>query len=81
MRELWSDDTIQAMLEGRSNRHVYAKISKEMEEMGFSKTAEQCASKIKKLKFKYRKIKDANNRSGARKKGLALLQHHGWTRC
>ena len=40
---------IQAMLEGsRSNRHVYGKISKEMEEMGFSKTADQCASKTKK---------------------------------
>ena len=63
--ELWSENTLQAMLEGsRSNRHVFAKISKGMEEGGFSKTADQCASKIKKLKFEYQKIKDANNRSG-----------------
>ena len=35
--QLWSKDTIQAMLEGsRSNKHVYAKISKGMEEVGVS---------------------------------------------
>ena len=45
---LWSEGTIRAMLEGsRSNKHVFLKIATEMEQAGFSKSAEQCASKIK----------------------------------
>ena len=46
--DLWSEETIQAMLEGsRSNKHVFLKIATEMEQAEFSKSAEQCASKIK----------------------------------
>ena len=46
--DLWSEDTIQAMLEGsRSNKHVFLEIATEMEQARFSKSAEQCASKIK----------------------------------
>ena len=45
---LWSEDTIQATLEGRrGNKHVSLKIATEMEQVGCSKSAEQCASKIK----------------------------------
>ena len=44
MINLWSKDTIQAMLEGsRSNKHVFLKIATEMEQA----RAEQCVSKIK----------------------------------
>ena len=45
---LWSEDTIQATLEGsRSNKPVFLKIATEMEQAGCSKSAEQCASRIK----------------------------------
>ena len=63
--ELWSKDSIQGMLEGsRRNRDVYAKIAKNMNEAGYEKTVEQCAGKIKKLKFEYRRIRDSNSRTG-----------------
>ena len=50
INNLWSEGTTQAMLEGsRSNtsKHVFLKRATEMEQAGFSKSAEQCASKIK----------------------------------
>ena len=63
--DIWSEDCIQAMLEGaRRNKDVFIKISKEMEMAGFKKTADQCSSKIKKLRFEYRKIKDKNGKTG-----------------
>ena len=65
LTELWSEDSIQGMLEGsRRNRDVYAKIAKNMNETGYEKTVEQCARKIKKLKFEYRRIRDSNSRTG-----------------
>lgn len=33
--------------------YVFAKIATEMRAHGYGKTAEQCAGKIKKLKFEY----------------------------
>ena len=63
--DIWSEDSIQAMLEGaRQNKDVFLKISREMEMAGFKKTADQCSSKIKKLRFEYRKIKDKNGKTG-----------------
>ena len=45
--QIWSKDSIQAMLEGsKRNKDVYRKISQEMEAAGFSKTSEQCNSKM-----------------------------------
>jgi len=44
---LWSDDTIQAQLEGcRRNSEVYRKIAKELTEAGYVRTMEQCRKKI-----------------------------------
>ena len=55
----WSDDTIQAQLEGcRRNCNIYKKIAKELTEAGHNRTLEQCRDKMKKLKAKYKKIKD-----------------------
>ena len=63
--ELWSEDSIQGMLEGgRRNRDIYAKVVKIMYEAGYEKRVEQCAAKIKKLKFEYRRIRDSNSRTG-----------------
>ena len=36
-----------------------------MSQAGYNKTGEQCREKIKKLKLKYKKIKDAQQTSGA----------------
>ena len=66
---VWSEGAIQAMLEGsRRNRDVYVKISREMEEAGYSRTAKQCSSKIKKLRFEYRKIRDKHGKTGEGRK-------------
>ena len=55
---IWSDDTIQAQLEGCiRNSDVYRKIAKELTEEGH-RTLEQCHDKMKKLKAQYKKIKD-----------------------
>ena len=52
----WSEDSIQAMLEGsKRNKDVYRKISQEMESAGYCKTGEQCSTKMKKLRYKYNK--------------------------
>ena len=62
---LWSEDSIQAMLEGcKRNKDVYAKLAKQMEETGYHKTGDQCSRKINKLKYEYRRIKDNNEQSG-----------------
>ena len=56
--ELWSEDVIQEMLEGsKRNKDVYAKIAKELEKEGYKKSGEQCSSKIKRLRFEYKKIR------------------------
>lgn len=64
--DIWADEEIQALLESaRRNKHVFERIAKEMSKAGYNKTAEQCRDKIKKLKIKYRKIKDVQQTSGA----------------
>ena len=62
---LWSEEGIQAMLEGcKRNKDVFLKLAKQMEAAGMDKTADQCNRKINKLKYEYRKIKDNSARSG-----------------
>ena len=49
--DAWGDETIQALLEGRTrNRHIYENIVHELEEAGYTRTWNQCRDKIKKLK-------------------------------
>uniref|UniRef100_A0A3B3QY72 Myb/SANT-like DNA-binding domain-containing protein n=1 Tax=Paramormyrops kingsleyae TaxID=1676925 RepID=A0A3B3QY72_9TELE len=63
---IWSDEQIQRDLDGTTrNKKVFAIISSRLEDMGHTRTTEQCRLKIKKLKQDYRKLKDHNNRSGA----------------
>ena len=60
---------IQEELDGSvRNKNIYKKISKEMEEMGYSRDWEQCKSKIKNLKVEYRAVKDNNGKSGKGRK-------------
>ena len=62
---IWSDDTVQAQLEGcRRNSDVYRKIAKELTEAGYTRTLEQCCDKVKKLKAEYKKVKDKRSEIG-----------------
>ena len=52
--EIWSEDSIQAQLEGcRRNKEIYEKISRELKDAGYERTAEQCREKAKKIKGEY----------------------------
>ena len=61
--ELWGEEGIQEQLEGaKRNKHVFEKIAKELQKTGSEKTAEQCRTKLKKLKLDYRKVKETGRR-------------------
>ena len=63
--ELWGEDSVQTHLEGaKHNKPVYERIAAELAKSGSNKTAEQCKSKIKKLKLEYRKECDKHNKTG-----------------
>ena len=63
--EIWGEDAIQRLFEAsRRNKEIYAKISREMEVAGFTRSPDQIASKLKKLKHEYRRIKDDHNQTG-----------------
>ena len=73
--ELWGEDTIQVQLEGcKRNKDVYLNISKQMNEAGYEKTADQCRDKAKKLKTTYRKIKDKHGKTGEGRKRWVFLE-------
>ena len=61
--EIWGEDAIQAQLEGCRKNEVYEKISRELSDAGYQRTAEQCREKVKKLKSEYRKVKDGHNKT------------------
>ena len=62
---IWAEEEIQALLEGlRRNQSVLERIAREMGAAGHSKTASQCKDKLKKLKTKYKKLKDGHDISG-----------------
>ena len=57
---IWADEEIQALLESaKRNKSIYERIAKGMGKAGFQKTAEQHRDKIKKLKSKCKKIRNA----------------------
>ena len=63
--ELWSEEGVQEQLEGsKRNKHVYARLSSELEKHGIVKSGEQCRGKVKKLRQEYKKIKDGHNQTG-----------------
>ena len=69
LTDLWSEDSVQAQLEGcRRNKAVYEKLVEKMSEAEYERDAERCRSKVKKLKQEYRKIKDSNAKSGEDRK-------------
>ena len=63
--ELWGEEGIQEQLEGAKwNKHVFEKLAKELQKMSSNKTADQCRTKMKKLKSEYRKIVDKHSQTG-----------------
>ena len=58
---IWSDDTIQAQLEGcRRNSDVYRNIAKKLTEAGRNRTLEHCCDKMKSLKPNTKRSKMIN---------------------
>ena len=54
---IWGQENIQNELDGVArNRTIYEKIAKELREIGYEKTWQQCRTKIKNLTQKYRKV-------------------------
>ena len=54
---IWGEVDVQSQLDGVvRNKVVYEKISWEMEISGFTRTWQQCRTKIKNLTHKYRKV-------------------------
>ena len=62
---IWGEDDIQAQINMcKRNSHIYDKITREMKDAGFDRTATQCCNKIKKLRREYRKKKDKKTQTG-----------------
>ena len=61
--ELWGKDCIQQLFEcSHTNKNVYEKITRDMEAAGYTRSQKQISSKLKKLKYEYRRIKDTVTR-------------------
>ncbi|XP_028256520.1 uncharacterized protein LOC114432607 isoform X2 [Parambassis ranga] len=57
--DIWGDEDVQKALRGVvHNGHVYADISERMQDLGFSKTSEQCRWKVKSLRINFRQCYD-----------------------
>ncbi|XP_070785463.1 uncharacterized protein [Enoplosus armatus] len=59
LMEIWGDEDVQRALRGFvHNGHVYADISERMQDLGYSKTSEQCRWKVKSLRNNFRQCYD-----------------------
>ena len=55
---IWGSDSVQEQLKGsKRNKSIFIRVAQELSAMGYSRTAEQCREKIKKMKAEYRKRK------------------------
>ena len=55
---IWGSDSIQGQLKvSKRNKSIFMKVASELSAMGYSRTAEQCREKVKKMKGEYRKRK------------------------
>lgn len=63
--QVWSEESVQRKLNTVSKKKpIYDAIARKLGEMGYTKTGEQCKTKIKNLLARYRKVKDGNRKSG-----------------
>ncbi|XP_051976518.1 uncharacterized protein LOC127638813 [Xyrauchen texanus] len=64
---IWGKDSIQRTLKDCAhNRHIFNLISKMMSERGFARTAEQCHTRIKRLKMSFRQCHESNMKGTVR---------------
>ncbi|XP_034019841.1 uncharacterized protein zgc:113263 [Thalassophryne amazonica] len=75
--EIWGEDDVQLTLKGcLRNRHVFQYIAEKMSAHGFSRTSEQCYTRIKRLKFGFLHEKEDfrffREMEGIFRKGLAV---------
>ncbi|XP_023121890.1 uncharacterized protein zgc:113263 [Amphiprion ocellaris] len=63
--EIWAADDVQHSLKTCiRNGHIFADISEKLASMGFLRTAEQCHSRIKRLKKTYRRYRNSRRTGG-----------------
>ena len=54
---IWGEESIQSKLDKEHrNRDVFERIAREMSDVGYEKSWQQCRTKIKNLTQKYRKV-------------------------
>ncbi|XP_033989543.1 uncharacterized protein zgc:113263 isoform X1 [Trematomus bernacchii] len=54
--DIWGNDSVQRALKGCSkNRHIFTQIAQKIAERGYSRTVEQCQTRIKRLKKSFRR--------------------------
>ena len=72
---VWSDDVIQAELEGcHRNQHTYQKMSDEVAMHGYERRWEKCRDKIKKLKQEYKEVINNNTEMGRKRKTFRFFK-------
>ena len=65
MLSLWGAEAVQSQLDGVvRNRTIYERLSKEMCDLGYERTLQQCRTKVKNMVARYRRAKDVNRCSG-----------------
>ncbi|XP_026183030.1 uncharacterized protein LOC113142286 isoform X2 [Mastacembelus armatus] len=70
--DIWGKDSIQQSLKGcLKNRHIFTQIAQKMVERGYMRTAEQCQTRIKRLKKVFRR----NNKGYQMTKGNSQLEY------
>ncbi|XP_029318417.1 uncharacterized protein LOC115028663 [Cottoperca gobio] len=61
--DIWGKDSVQRALKGCSkNRHIFTQIAQKIAERGYSRTVEQCQTRIKRLKKSFRKNNKGNSK-------------------
>ncbi|XP_042560597.1 uncharacterized protein zgc:113263 isoform X3 [Clupea harengus] len=63
--DIWGSEAIQSSLRGCvKNKHIFTQISHAMAERGYTRTAEQCQSRVKRLKASYRQCTESQRSGG-----------------
>ncbi|CAG5927595.1 unnamed protein product [Menidia menidia] len=61
--DIWGKDSVQRALKGcLKNRHIFSQIAQKMGERGYLRTAEQCQTRIKRLKKCFRQSNKAHSK-------------------
>ena len=58
---IWSNEKLQLLEGSKRNQAIFDHISRVLGEAGYMKSATQCKEKLKKLKARYKKLKDGHD--------------------